>query len=412
MKSSKLIFKHSMVSEIDKFLTNTLDLSTIDADANFNDFSNITIFSCNHGTSLSEYNDALSKSKPTMVFVFSDHYWYGDLSNSIDKNSINHSLNNIVNAVNKHDINVILLTENFYSDIELGDKCPKNLSIVVSPTFMYEPNGCNIQYDLNITKHIHRKWHVLCLNNNPRPHRVGVLLYLNYLGMNRNMHSSFISKERWEANTLYDYDTILSYIYPNGKIKDSLNNISLESIYRDYAEYIFPNKEIDAIPSIKSDLPIPGGPRRFFSKQRAIKHYNKKLIPLYENAIVDIITESTALENTAQLTEKFVHCVIGRCFPIIIGIYKNVELYRNMGYDMFDDIIDHSYDFEPNPFYRMKMAIDSNIEILTNKDLAYSFYEANKKRLDANVENYIKQYDIILGNTIGNLDAELSKFSV
>jgi len=372
-----------MIFEIDKFLSNTLDLSTIDADVSFNDFDNITIFDCNQETSLSEYNDALSKSKPTMVFVFSDHYWYGDLSNSIDKNSINHSLNNIVNAVNKHDINVILLTENLHSDIELGDKCPKNLSIVSSPTWMYH----DIQYDLNITKHIHRKWHVLCLNNNPRPHRVGVLLYLNYLGMYKNMYSSFISKERWETNTLYDYDTILSYIHPNGKIKDLLNNISLESIYRDSAEYVFPDKETDS------------------------ENY-EKLIPLYENAIVDIITETTALENTAQLTEKFVHCVIGRCFPIIIGIYKNVELYRNMGYDMFDDIIDHSYDFEPNPFYRMKMAIDSNIEILTNKDLAYSFYKANKKRLDANVENYIKQHDIILGDTIGNLDAELSKFGV
>jgi hypothetical protein len=376
-------YNNDMIFEIDKFLSNTLDLSTIDADVSFNDFDNITIFDCNQETSLSEYNDALSKSKPTMVFVFSDHYWYGDLSNSIDKNSINHSLNNIVNAVNKHDINVILLTENLHSDIELGDKCPKNLSIVSSPTWMYH----DIQYDLNITKHIHRKWHVLCLNNNPRPHRVGVLLYLNYLGMYKNMYSSFISKERWETNTLYDYDTILSYIHPNGKIKDLLNNISLESIYRDSAEYVFPDKETDS------------------------ENY-EKLIPLYENAIVDIITETTALENTAQLTEKFVHCVIGRCFPIIIGIYKNVELYRNMGYDMFDDIIDHSYDFEPNPFYRMKMAIDSNIEILTNKDLAYSFYKANKKRLDANVENYIKQHDIILGDTIGNLDAELSKFGV
>ena len=203
-----------------------------------------------------------------------------------------------------------------------------------------------------------------------------------------NMHSSFISKERWETNTPYTYDTILSYIYPNGKIKDSLNSISLESIYRNSAEYIYNDRE-----TTNSD------------------NY-KKLIPLYENAIVEIVTETTALENTANIAEKFVHCVIGRCFPIIIGIYKNVELYRNMGFDMFDDIIDHSYDFEPNPFYRMKMAIDSNIEILTNKDLAFSFYEANKKRLDANVENYIKQYDIILADTIGNLDAELSKFSV
>ena len=141
---------NDMISKIGKFLSNTLDLSTIDADVSFNSFSNITIFDCNQGTSLSEYNDALSKSKPTMVFVFSDHYWYGDLSNSIDREPISYSLNDIINAVNNHDINVILLTENLYSDIELGDKCPKNLSIVVSPTGMYH----DIQYDVDISKSI------------------------------------------------------------------------------------------------------------------------------------------------------------------------------------------------------------------------------------------------------------------
>jgi hypothetical protein len=83
-----------------------------------------------------------------------------------------------------------------------------------------------------------------------------------------------------------------------------------------------------------------------------------------------------------------------------------------MGYDMFDDIIDHSYDYEPNPFYRLKMAIDLNIDILTNKDLAISLYSKNRMRLDNNIENYIKQYDIILADTIGDLDAELAKFGI
>ena len=70
-----------------------------------------------------------------------------------------------------------------------------------------------------------------------------------------------------------------------------------------------------------------------------------------------------------------------------------------------DDIIDHSYDYEPNPFYRMKMAIDANIEIISDRDLAISLHEENKERFENNIQNYIAQYDIILGNTLGELDA-------
>ena len=143
-----------------------------------------------------------------------------------------------------------------------------------------------------------------------------------------------------------------------------------------------------------------------YSKTPTNSHnFIANLLPVYKNTAVEIITETTAAEGTAHLTEKYVNCVFGKCFPIIIGTFKNVELYRSMGYDMFDDIIDHSYDYEPNPFYRMKMAIDANIEIISDRDLAISLHEENKERFENNIQNYIAQYDIILGNTLGELDA-------
>ena len=350
-------------------------------------FVNISIVECGNGFYVDDYVRRLKTTHDVVVLNFFDHYIYDDLTNS---NAVNQSLDIIIHVCNLFkNKKILLLTENFYSERDLGDNKPNNLEIVVSPTFMYR------EYDEHISVTIPKKiftttTHVLCLNNNPRPHRVGILLYINYLNLESNIKSTFISRERWLSGVEYDYRTILSYIYTYSKLHNELNNIDLKEIYKNDAENIFPS---NIAPSDADN-------------------FIEKLSLYYSNSVIAIITESTGIEPTATLTEKFVHCIIGRCFPIIIGTYKNVELYRNMGYDMFDDIIDHSYDYEPNPFYRMKMAIDSNIEILTNKEFAVDLYYKNEHRLDANIENYKKQYNIILGDTIGNLDAELSKFGV
>jgi hypothetical protein len=140
-------------------------------------------------------------------------------------------------------------------------------------------------------------------------------------------------------------------------------------------------------------------------------NFFKNLLPKYQNVAIEIITESTSLEYSAHLTEKFVHCVLGKCFPIIIGTVGNVDLYRKLGYDMFDDIIDHSYDSEENPFYRMKMAIDLNIHILTNKEMAISMYHENEHRLDKNISNYYKGYDMVLNDVVGGLYYMLNGYS-
>ena len=369
----------SMLNKISQFLPSNSVLG--------DRFVNISIVECGNGFYVDDYVRRLKTTHDVVVLNFFDHYIYDDLTNS---NAVNQSLDIIIHVCNLFkNKKILLLTENFYSERDLGDNKPNNLEIVVSPTFMYR------EYDEHISVTIPKKiftttTHVLCLNNNPRPHRVGILLYINYLNLESNIKSTFISRERWLSGVEYDYRTILSYIYTYSKLHNELNNIDLKEIYKNDAENVYP-----------SNIALSDA-----------DNFIEKLSLYYSNSVIAIITESTGIEPTATLTEKFVHCIIGRCFPIIIGTYKNVELYRNMGYDMFDDIIDHSYDYEPNPFYRMKMAIDSNIEILTNKEFAVDLYYKNEHRLDANIENYKKQYNIILGDTIGNLDAELSKFGV
>ena len=376
-----------MINVVTKFLHNDIaDLSVFDAELEHHEFDDVTVIKCNHRTTVSTYINAVSSSASTTVVLdFNDHFWYGDLaktSTDYEFNRISISLDDIITVTTQFmDKHFVLLTENYYTLDELGNLKPANLDVVVCPSYMYEQFG---QYR-NAMNAVSKSWdsntHVLCLNNKPRIHRVGVVLYLLLLNLN-TVFMSFMSRGNWEDNTEYDIRSILSYVYQYSKLKDQLVNVSSRLVeFQDTAEYVYSK--------------TPTNSHNFIAN----------LLPVYKNTAVEIITETTAAEGTAHLTEKYVNCVFGKCFPIIIGTFKNVELYRSMGYDMFDDIIDHSYDYEPNPFYRMKMAIDANIEIISDRDLAISLHEENKERFENNIQNYIAQYDIILGNTLGELDA-------
>lgn len=56
-------------------------------------------------------------------------------------------------------------------------------------------------------------------------------------------------------------------------------------------------------------------------------------------------------------TEKSEKCFLLGQVPIWIGIKGQVRNIRDLGFDLFDDLIDHSYDDEPDPEKRIVMAI-------------------------------------------------------
>jgi hypothetical protein len=62
-----------------------------------------------------------------------------------------------------------------------------------------------------------------------------------------------------------------------------------------------------------------------------------------------------------------------------------VAFLRSMGMDMFDDIIDHSYDSIENPIDRLYTAITSNIELLTNNQKTKQLWQSNQHRFINNV---------------------------
>jgi hypothetical protein len=106
-----------------------------------------------------------------------------------------------------------------------------------------------------------------------------------------------------------------------------------------------------------------------------IRTVNKKawhagLDQLYSHSAVSLIAESIDYQAGAGYTEKTAYAVFGQTFPIWIGGKYQAEQFAKLGYDTFDDVIDHSYQYKDTLIERCYYAIADNLEILRNLEHA------------------------------------------
>jgi hypothetical protein len=92
---------------------------------------------------------------------------------------------------------------------------------------------------------------------------------------------------------------------------------------------------------------------------------------VFTDTVVSLIVETVPEnEKMCVFTEKTFFSVFGLNFPIWIGGYKQAEFWKKMGFDVFDDVIDHSYQDYDTLIERCVYAIKFNLDILTNINLA------------------------------------------
>jgi hypothetical protein len=72
----------------------------------------------------------------------------------------------------------------------------------------------------------------------------------------------------------------------------------------------------------------------------------------------------------------------------LIGSTGTVKFYRNLGIDMFDDVIDHSYDQIDNPVDRFYKAIVDNKHLITDTDQTKKIWQARESRFDENIDRF------------------------
>lgn len=125
--------------------------------------------------------------------------------------------------------------------------------------------------------------------------------------------------------------------------------------------------------------------------------------PNITKALFNIVTESAyehpnvlnnpyistiVAQHTAGITEKtFKAFVLGQV-PILVAPKGTVAACRKLGFDMYDDVVDHSYDGEPNPRLRLKLIVNE-VERLC-KTYTIDDLSSLKKTLELRQDNNVK----------------------
>jgi hypothetical protein len=90
---------------------------------------------------------------------------------------------------------------------------------------------------------------------------------------------------------------------------------------------------------------------------------------LYGHNAVNIVTETEYDTAPGIVTEKTLMAIAAGQIPIVIGHQGIVQHCRELGFDMFDDLVDTSYDTLPNDV-RVEEAVRRNQDLIVgNRDL-------------------------------------------
>ena len=93
------------------------------------------------------------------------------------------------------------------------------------------------------------------------------------------------------------------------------------------------------------------------------------------------------------MTEKTTQCFIALHPALYVSNRDHVQMLRDWGFDLFDDIFDHSYDKVAEEQERIDMLLITNEEVLAN---GFHLNEDIKNRLIANREHYFNNVGKIL----------------
>lgn len=112
-----------------------------------------------------------------------------------------------------------------------------------------------------------------------------------------------------------------------------------------------------------------------------------RLAPLYSRTNVNIITETIYDARPGIVSEKTLMAFIAGQIPVIIGHPGIVQDCRDLGFDMFDDLVDTSYDWLPND-NRAEQALNSNKDLILGRVNLAPYQERLRRQRDFVLNDY------------------------
>jgi hypothetical protein len=281
--------------------------------------------------------------------------------------------------INKHSIppKKIFIVNNNSKLNELKHKF--ELEINVHP-IKFIPNSSNFTLTQIETKFVENKKgkFFLCHNKSPKPHRYAILVLLRNENIiddvNWSLVSGFKFKDELFFSQLFTKEDVQKY---NEEIEFFTSIDVKKSDYELQEKWFNPNS---------TEINVEGLPHWMRIPEKA---------ETFENSYVNIVTESSYLgsESVVHITEKSFRPFYFYQLPIFVASHHHVKHLKEIyGFDMFDDVINHSYDDLINHRDRLFEVFKEIKRLNENKENIKEFYKKNYNRFEKN-KNII--YDIL-----------------
>jgi hypothetical protein len=211
----------------------------------------------------------------------------------------------------------------------------------------------------------------MCYNRMLKPHRVSLLALLKREGILDEVDWTMLRGN--ELNERFsDPDGTPSY------------NLFFEVFDRDdfkeyYNEILFLQKSGIKKSRFEEDYRVDQPP--YF-----IDFYKTYEMNPYRNSYVNIVTETGYVStDVIHITEKSLIPIYYSQIPLILANFEhNKFLKERYDFDLFEDIIDYSYDNEKDPRKRIFMFVDEVKRLSSIKDEIINFYKNNQERFELN----------------------------
>lgn len=220
----------------------------------------------------------------------------------------------------------------------------------------------------------------ICLNRNRRDHRIVALSYLLGTGLDQYGYISYLSNKHKDFQI-----QPADFLDRIGWEFDERHAQAREAMLKGYQQLL--------------DLPQPDSEEyeiyQYYQRRTNDNstNFDVHLRPRYQNSFVEIVSESSFCAPSFNVTEKTANAFFACNFPILLGGVGIVQHMRDIGLDVFDDVVDHSYDRIANPFDRIISAIDNNQRILSDTGYVKQCWKQCRSRFESNYEIIRTVYD-------------------
>jgi hypothetical protein len=203
-----------------------------------------------------------------------------------------------------------------------------------------------------------------------KSHRLGILCLLKKYNILDDVDWSLLRAHQIK-NLITSKGFIVDWFF-----KDVFNEEVQESL-KNEVDY-FSNFEIKKS-KYENDYNFDEGGHRY-------DHNDSYKVKTYSNSCINITTETNFVSPyIVHITEKTFTPFNFYQIPIFVATYQHVKYLRDMyGFDMFDDLVNHSYDDEIDNGKRLFMIADEIRRLNENPQVVRDFYKNNEDRFIKN----------------------------